>query len=321
MEELDRKSLQILSSLDFDARISLTELAKLTRLSKQAVAHRITQLEKRGIISGYYAVVDIAKLGYTIYRIGLKFDAYDPDNEKAMHKFCSSMSDVGWLFHVQGKWDAVISMYAKDIHQFYKFFQKIITQYGNKISEYSISVVVELHNYPQRFIYEDKRQTKQIVTGNIVKNIKLDEIDCELLRILSNNARAPITEIAEKMGENPRTLLNRMKKMKKQDIIQQFRAKINTSLLGYEHTKVFLYLRVLDKNLINAIMEYFKLEPNVIYCTLAVGLADLEFETKTRNSEEFYQLILRLRNQFKDKIKSIDSVIIRKEQMINYYPF
>ncbi|MDO4952594.1 MAG: Lrp/AsnC family transcriptional regulator [Synergistaceae bacterium] len=63
---LDEKGREIVKILQEDARISFNELARRTGLSSPAVADRVRKLERAGIITGYSAVVNPLKVGYSI---------------------------------------------------------------------------------------------------------------------------------------------------------------------------------------------------------------------------------------------------------------
>ncbi len=56
-DELDKFDQQILALLRNDARMAVTAIAREVCLSRTAVSDRIRQLEERGIIRGYHAVV------------------------------------------------------------------------------------------------------------------------------------------------------------------------------------------------------------------------------------------------------------------------
>lgn len=60
MEDLDQKILRLLAA---DGRMSFTDLGKTTGLSTSAVHQRVKRLESRGLISGYTARLDHARLG------------------------------------------------------------------------------------------------------------------------------------------------------------------------------------------------------------------------------------------------------------------
>ncbi len=66
MDVLDHYDSRILAELQRDARISMSELGRRVHLSQPAVTERVRKLELSGVIKGYHAVVDAARLGYGI---------------------------------------------------------------------------------------------------------------------------------------------------------------------------------------------------------------------------------------------------------------
>ena len=64
--ELDDISWMLLEALQENARLSYKELGELVGLTPPAVAERIRRLERRGIIKGYGAVIDLSVLGWPI---------------------------------------------------------------------------------------------------------------------------------------------------------------------------------------------------------------------------------------------------------------
>src|ERR1700709_2546043 len=63
---IDHHDRKILELLQQDARVSHAEIGRRVHLSQPAVSERIKRLEVQGVIEGYRAWVDPAKLGYTI---------------------------------------------------------------------------------------------------------------------------------------------------------------------------------------------------------------------------------------------------------------
>jgi Lrp/AsnC family leucine-responsive transcriptional regulator len=66
MLELDAFDHRILAILAQDARRSHVEMQAEVRLSHSAISRRIARLEKAGVIQGYRAVIDHARLGLTV---------------------------------------------------------------------------------------------------------------------------------------------------------------------------------------------------------------------------------------------------------------
>jgi len=64
--QLDEIDARLVDLLQADGRATQLELARSVRLSQPAVAERIRKLEQAGVITGYKAQVDPAKLGIDI---------------------------------------------------------------------------------------------------------------------------------------------------------------------------------------------------------------------------------------------------------------
>jgi Lrp/AsnC family transcriptional regulator, leucine-responsive regulatory protein len=63
---LDQIDWKILKELQIDARISYAELGRRVGLTTPAIIERIRKLEDAGIITGYRAEIDTAKVGLSI---------------------------------------------------------------------------------------------------------------------------------------------------------------------------------------------------------------------------------------------------------------
>jgi Lrp/AsnC family leucine-responsive transcriptional regulator len=68
-EDLDETDWTILAELQRDGRVPLTELGRRVSLSASAVTDRVRRLESLGVITGYRADVDLAKVGYAVLAV------------------------------------------------------------------------------------------------------------------------------------------------------------------------------------------------------------------------------------------------------------
>lgn len=66
---LDETGWQLLRELQEDARLSFAELGRRVGLSTPAVAERVRNLEAAGIVKGYRAEIDLAKVGLPILAV------------------------------------------------------------------------------------------------------------------------------------------------------------------------------------------------------------------------------------------------------------
>ena len=68
-EKIDSLDWRILKLLSEDARCSLLDLEKALKQSYKVVAYRIRRMERKGIILGYRAFIDVSKIGYNYYKV------------------------------------------------------------------------------------------------------------------------------------------------------------------------------------------------------------------------------------------------------------
>jgi len=66
---VDEIDIKILKELVADARVSHNELARRIGVSVGTIVNRIQDLEERGVIKGYSAILDAEKLGYDVAAI------------------------------------------------------------------------------------------------------------------------------------------------------------------------------------------------------------------------------------------------------------
>ena len=66
---LDDVDWQLVEHLQADARLSYAQLGRLVSLSAPAVAERVRRLEQSGVLTGYHAEVDVAKLGFPMQAV------------------------------------------------------------------------------------------------------------------------------------------------------------------------------------------------------------------------------------------------------------
>lgn len=91
-ENLDATDWAILVEVQRDGRIPLTELAKRVNLSASATTERVRRLEATGVISGYRATVDLAKVGLTVLAVvRLK---YPGSQHQPLHRMLQERAEI-----------------------------------------------------------------------------------------------------------------------------------------------------------------------------------------------------------------------------------
>ena len=97
---LDKVDTAILTALQANGRQSIAELARSVNMSHSAAAERVRRLEESGVITGYSAVVEPERLGFSIMgflRLRYPSSIYEP-----LHELLSVTPEVIEAHHVTG---------------------------------------------------------------------------------------------------------------------------------------------------------------------------------------------------------------------------
>lgn len=318
MIKLDVKDKKILSILDMDARLPLSIIAKKVRLSRDVVNYRIRQLEKKGIIEGYYSVIDITKLRMMYCRTFFKYRKITPEIEKEILYYCNNNKNITWVIMGEGKYDISIMIIADKLEIIENTYDEIITKFGKFLQDPYVSIAFRIRHYKHNYLYETNDLTEHVMGENII--VKVDKKDIELIKLLSGNARATLIELANKLNSTPKLVAYRIKKLVKNKVLLCFRAKINTRLLGYDTYKVFLTLQDLSKENKSKLLTYLRNHPNIVYVTKPMGTHNLEFEIMVKNMNELHDKLREMKIFFSDILVSYETNLYYDEPMVRYFP-
>jgi DNA-binding Lrp family transcriptional regulator len=122
MSELDQISEKILRELGRDGRISNLELSERVGLSPSACLRRVQDLERRGVIQGYRAVLDRTQLGagFVAY-VGVGLSDHSKTSQEAFERSISRSPEVRECHNITGSIEYLLRIECADLAA-YKIF-------------------------------------------------------------------------------------------------------------------------------------------------------------------------------------------------------
>jgi Lrp/AsnC family transcriptional regulator for asnA, asnC and gidA len=126
MDDLDRK---ILNELQESRSLTpkITEIAKKLGRSSTTVHSRIKRMERQGVIQGYSAQIDPAKLGMKLnafYFIKTGRGAEEPKGENIIEKLVKH-PNVRNVYNTMGEWDLVLEFIGRDSDDYIEFMKYV----------------------------------------------------------------------------------------------------------------------------------------------------------------------------------------------------
>ena len=120
--EIDRMDRRILETLQAEGRLSNVELADRVALSPSPCLRRVKRLEDDGVIAGYRAVVDRAKvgLGLTVF-VEIKAGKHSRENAANLSRGIATMPEVVSCHIVSGTADFLAEIVVPDLAAYEHF--------------------------------------------------------------------------------------------------------------------------------------------------------------------------------------------------------
>ncbi|MFN3970929.1 MAG: Lrp/AsnC family transcriptional regulator [Gemmobacter sp.] len=127
MPKLDDMNRRILRELARDGRIANLDLAARVGLSPSACLRRVQELERSGVIKGYRAVLDPARLGvgFTAY-VAVGLNRHTKDAQEAFERAISRAPEVRECHNITGTVEYLLRVEAADLAAFKHFHTEVM---------------------------------------------------------------------------------------------------------------------------------------------------------------------------------------------------
>ncbi len=129
--DLDRIDQRILEELELDGRLSIVELAARVNLTNTPCSERVKRLERSGYISGYRAILNMAKLGLgylTVVQVSLVATTGD-NSLDTFNEAVSTVSEIENCLMIAGSFDYMLTIRTRDILH----FRQVLSEKINKL--------------------------------------------------------------------------------------------------------------------------------------------------------------------------------------------
>jgi Lrp/AsnC family transcriptional regulator, leucine-responsive regulatory protein len=141
--KLDRFDAKILDALQRDGRLSVVDLAELIGLSPTPCARRIKALESEGVIEGYAAVLNPARVGLAVLAIvQVKLTEHTDETVARFEREIERMDEVTKCLAMTGSYDFILEVYGKDLEALSNVVLKKLIRVPN-VRDMQSSVVLQ----------------------------------------------------------------------------------------------------------------------------------------------------------------------------------
>ncbi|MDD4515737.1 Lrp/AsnC family transcriptional regulator [Massilibacteroides sp.] len=149
MDNLDNIDISILKHLQENSNITTKELAQKVSLSSTPVFERVKQLERKGYIKKYMAILDEEKLnrGFIVFCF-IKLKQHSKTYGQDFMKEINNIDEITECYNISGEFDFMIKVYVRDMKEYQDFVLNRLGLIDSIGSLQSTFVMAETkHNY------------------------------------------------------------------------------------------------------------------------------------------------------------------------------
>jgi len=319
--ELKPSDNKLLAYLFHHNREPLSKIAKATKLSREQVKYKLEKYIGSGLIRKFFTVFDWSKLGYNYLAVLIiKFEKLSslPKFTKELEK-SKNMISFGKVY---GKYDLYITAIFKNEIEFSEFLSALLGATGHLINDYIFIKPFFGKVYPLRFLGSNETGDYPMIRDNISKTIELDEKDRKILKMLSDDARIKLVDMASKINTSGEVVLHRIKRLKKQGIILGPRTHFNMKKMGYFFTVIFIDIKNFSKVNQDKLKDFANKTKNVDSIVFSHSRPNCFMQIFHKDEETLRKTINDLKELFVNSQISVEPLLIEdQENEANMLPF
>ena len=146
--KIDDKDRKIIAQLQLDARQSISDIAKKTKLPRDVIKYRIKKLEESKVIRNYHALINTALLGFPLYSyVGFSLLNIEQEEEKEFISYLTIQKNITYVAKAAGRYDFIIGICAKDYLEFDNIVREIRKNFGKMIKEFDSVPIIQDYKY------------------------------------------------------------------------------------------------------------------------------------------------------------------------------
>lgn len=132
-----------------------------------------------------------------------------------------------------------------------------------------------------------------------MENYTIDNLDLEILEILTQNSKVSYTEIAKKLIVSPGTIHVRLKKMERSGIVKGSVLKVDYRKLGYDLT-AFIGIYLKSSSDYQQALQELKEISEVVESHFTTGSYSIYIKLIARNTDHMHEILTQKIQKIKD---------------------
>lgn len=308
--------------LSENAKISLRELSHHLKKTPQRLKYSAFVLEKEGILKNPYCIFDYSYFGLILFRVYFKGGYISEHDKTEIIKELSDNPYITSIYGLTGEFDLGVEFACPNPSKFNKEL-KIIATLNSKLNDYKILLNLVTRLYPKNYLLSDERlqslNAERIIGGDRDKE-NFNKNEMLVMKHLLLYPKSRLTDMAKNTKLNIKTVKSIYEGLKKRHIVKSFKCNLDTDKLGISKYRLFLKLHNISLERENQLMDYVLHKKEIVQLNKTVGDWDMELDIESLDNTKVRNIILKLREEFRDIIERFNLIEFDDYYKRSYLP-
>ncbi len=306
--KLDPLDYRILDQLDRNARLSSDKIARALKVSADTVLYHMTKMQQAQVLERCTAVIDLASLGLLLFRVSLRLTKNI--SVASLEKKLFQQSYFFLIVETRGEHDLILWGAAPTLNQVQNAFSFCQEKLASVIRDSSLELITETVAYSRGYLINRPGKLFPARGNQPVK--KLDVIERKILQELRQDARLPVTLIADRLKTTPAIVAYRIEKLERQGIISGYRVHLNSEIIGLQRFRVQLEFRSNFKRGSAALRKFCEVTPAITRLEFQIGAWSAEIGLEIQSFAALHEILDQLKALEGGNLQVVGVVLFRR---------
>jgi len=275
---------------------------------------------KQGIIKKFVPIIGYSKLGYknmVFLLVKLNKHSLIEEFKKRISKHPNRFTTV----EASTKYDLFLAFIFKDEKDKNKGIIKILEKYKNMIADHQIVEPYYVRLYPLK-LFGSKEEGRNLWIDYHKGRIQIDDKEKQILKILNQNARARIIDIAKKTKISAELIIYKIKRLQKEGVLLGSRTIFDMDKLGYYYTLLQISIKNLSQEISERLEDFAKNSSYIDTFYLSISKPNCYMQLFHKTEGEFRKTLEDLKKDFAEEFFDIEIIPLKNGgEDINVLPF
>ena len=319
---LSDKQKRIITSVQFQAKAPIAQIAEETGYKPHIVRHALDFLKEKGILTPC-VYIDPKRLGLSSKQAYFSYLCESEAERQKLRALLQQSRRVAIAREYTGKYQYQATVFTDSLDQVHAFLGEVSASCRGFFLNKAVSERKRWSLYRHKFFSDHPSAHNSVDFGREMKGekkITLDELDHRILQQIGLKPLLPAAQLARSLGVSRSPVDDRIKCLEEAQVICGYGYSLNDSLIGVYCWRLIIWMKQVNEEMCTDFFSFSKSHPNIRSLSHCVGSWDFELAIRAENTREISAITQSIYTRYREQISSLKLLATVERLKWNMYP-